>query len=280
MDTLKSLQIFHQIVRDGSFTQAARNLDISVATASKHLQHLEKQVQAKLLNRSSRSLSLTEAGQDYLARSMQALDELENAARAARQETLHPQGELRMTLPIWLATARFAQLLAAYSEKYPRVHFRLQLDNQHTDLIADAYDLALRVSSSPSPSLIVRPLVQLRFDWVASPAYLERHGTPRNSLELSNHRAMVPSYIAMETPMQVLASSNNTLMLYELALSGMGIAFLPNWLTGNALRSSMLQRISCLAGTELALHAAYVNRDFLSAKVRSMIDFLVQAMRD
>ena len=274
MDTLQSLQVFRQVVQQGSFTRAAEALGLSVAMTSKHVRHLEQHVQAKLLNRTSRRLSLTEVGADYYRQCSQALDTLDDATQAARQGTVLPQGELRLTAPMWCATPYFARLMADYRAAYPQVTLALHLDNHHTDLVAQGIDLALRVTAQPEPNLIVRPLTRVRFDWVASPDYLARHGVPTGPQDLARHHALLPDYVEMDTPAQRTAGSNHTLMLHQLALAGMGLAFAPNWVTEGDLTAGRLQRVNEAESREFTLYAAYMDRAFLSAKVRSLIDFL------
>lgn len=274
MDTLLSLQVFRQVVQQGSFTRAAEALGLSVAMASKHVRHLEQHVQAKLLNRSSRRVTLTEVGADYYRRSRQALDTLDDAGQHARQGTAQAQGELRLTAPLWCATPYFAELLADYRRAYPQVSLSVQLDSRHIDLAAHGIDLALRVTAHPEPNLIVRPITRIRFDWVASPAYLAQHGTPADRPALAAHQGLLPDYVDMDVPLQRTAESNDALMLHQLALAGLGLAFLPEWVTAPDLAVGRLQTVPAAGGHALTLYAAYMDRSFLSAKVRSFIDFL------
>ncbi|MDO5103305.1 MAG: LysR family transcriptional regulator [Lautropia sp.] len=275
MDTLNSMRVFCRVVELGSFTRAAEALDMSTAMASKHLKHLEDHVQARLLNRSSRRLSLTEAGAAYHEQCLLALQTLDEARENARQGAITPQGLLKLTMPVWCATPRMAKLLADYQRAYPQVRLSLHLDSQHTDLVAHGMDLALRVTARPEPNLIVRPLATVPFDWVASPDYLARHGMPKNIDDLNQHLTVLPDYTAINLPATCVAESNSSLMLHQLTLAGMGIAYLPDWLTTDDLAHGKLQRIPTLPsrGTH-RLYAVYLDRAYLSAKVRSFIDFM------
>lgn len=275
MDTLQSMRVFCQVVELGSFTRAAEALDISTAMASKHLKHLEDHVQARLLNRSSRRLSLTEAGAAYHQQCVLALQTLDEARENARQGSIVPQGVLKLTMPVWCATPFMASLLADYQRTYPQVRLSLHLDSQHTDLVAHGIDLALRVTARPEPNLIVRPLTPIRFDWVASPDYLARHGTPGGLSELDGHTALLPTYTSLNLPASCVAESNSSLMLHQLALAGLGMAYLPCWVTDADLAAGRLQCLSRLPRIpEPTLYAVYLDREYLSAKVRSLIDFL------
>ena len=181
-------------------------------------------MQARLLHRSRRRVTPTEVGADYYQQCVLALDTLEEARQQAREGTAQAQGELRLTAPPWCATPHFAQMLADYRLAYPGVTLALQLESRHVDLAARGVDLALRVTAQPEPHLIVRPITAIRFDWVASPAYLARHGQPPDRAALAAHHALLPDYVAIDTPMQRCAESNDALMLYQLALAGMGVA--------------------------------------------------------
>jgi DNA-binding transcriptional LysR family regulator len=227
-----------------------------------------------LLHRSRRRVTPTEVGADYYQQCVLALDTLEEARQQAREGTAQAQGELRLTAPPWCATPHFAQMLADYRLAYPGVTLALQLESRHVDLAARGVDLALRVTAQPEPHLIVRPITAIRFDWVASPAYLARHGQPADRAALAAHHGLLPDYVAIDTPMQRCAESNDALMLYQLALAGMGVAFLPEWVTAQDLAQGRLQRVPAAGGHALTLYAAYLDRAFLSAKVRSLIDFL------
>lgn len=289
MDTLFSLKVFQQIVECASFTRAAESLGISTAMASKHLNHLEKHLGVRLMQRNSRRLSLTAEGEAYYRQSGKALALLDAAAAAAGGGRETPQGHLRLTAPIWCANPTFAGWMRDYRTRYPDVSLDLILDNEMRDLIGDGIDLALRVSRDPAPSLVVRPLFAVRFALVAAPAWIRRHGLPQTPEDAGAHAAVLPSYtdlsrltctrggksatLALNSALQ----SNSTLMLRELLLAGSGIGYLPHWLAQDDLAAGRL--VQLLPEWELhriTLHAAYPDRRHLSAKVRSFIDFLVE----
>ncbi|KAE9528247.1 LysR family transcriptional regulator [Testudinibacter aquarius] len=279
MDTLTSMNVFRQVVDLGSFNKAAESLNISPAMASKHLRHLEDCLQAKLLNRSSRHLSLTEIGQSYYRECCHALDILNSARQTAQQGVVNPRGTLKITLPIWLATPDFAKLLQQYRTLYPEVRLSLNLDNQRTDLIAHGFDLALRVDRSIDPNIIVKPLSDIEFYWVTSPQYFQSLSAPISLENLSRHIAVTPNYTSTEYELNSVADSNNTMMLKELVCAGMGVANLPHWAISAELQQGRLVRV--LTGEKaksLKLYAAYMNREHLSAKIRTFIDFLAEKL--
>ncbi|KDN12646.1 transcriptional regulator [Snodgrassella communis] len=275
MDTLQSMWVFRNVVELGSFTRAAEFMDISTAMASKHLHHLEKSIQAKLLNRTSRRISLTEAGQEYYHRCVEALDTLSEAKHIAQAGTVKPQGLLKITAPNWCASRHFGELIAEYRQQYPNVTLSVYLDSQRTDLVAEGLDLALRVTINPEPNLIVKPITKINFLWVASPQYLHQHGIPHTLADLKQHYGLLPQYVHLDLPLIPVCTSNSTLLLHQMALNHMGLAYLPEWMIKEDIEHQRLQTINHIAHRENpTLYAAYMNREFLSAKVRSFIDFL------
>ncbi len=278
MDSLQSIRVFCQVVRLGSFTAAADFLNISTAMASKHITSLEQKVQAKLLHRTSRKISLTELGEHYYQQCLSALETLDNAQLEVQQGTIAPKGILKITVPLICCTPYFANLLRLFREKYPDIHLSIYLENKHTNLVEEGFDLALRSTETLEPGLIARPLCKVKFRFVASPNYLNKHGRPTQLDDLKNHGGLLPNYTNLPINMPAVADSNNTLLLKEMALAGMGIAYLPDWLTESYLKNGQLISLLDAENTLMfpTIYAVYVDRKFLSAKVRAFIDFLVE----
>lgn len=287
MDTLLSLKVFCQVVENGSFTKASEKLGISTAMTSKHVTHLENKVKARLLHRNSRSLSLTEEGEVYYRQSLQALGILNNAEQEISNEKKTPQGHLRIAVPIWCASQRFANWVAEYQTLYPKVSVDLVLDNAMSDLAGGGFDLALRVNETLAPSLIVRPLMKVPFVLVATPEYLQQHGTPSIPQELADYDFVLPSYLDLRQfdfngevlTLKTRTQSNNTVMLYEMVKADSGIGFLPIWLAEADIKAGRLVHLFATGQHQLnkafPLHAVYLSRHHLSAKIRSFIDFMV-----
>jgi DNA-binding transcriptional LysR family regulator len=301
MDTLTSMRIFRHVAESGSFTAAAARMGISPAMASKHVAHLERQLRARLLNRSSRHVSLTEAGAVYFEHCCDALDTLDGAAAALKEGHDEPRGSLRLTAPVWCATGYFARLLAGYRSRYPQVILDLHLSNRKVDLAREAFDMALRVTNEPSPNLIVRRICDIRFHAVATPALLQEHrhrhqlpaGRPAIPGDLSDLNAIIASYLPPSSTLAVngasgpvsarvntVMKSDNTSLTYECVLAGLGAAFLPEWLVQEDLAAGRLAPVLPQFGpVSVTLHAAYTNRMYLTPKVRSFIDYLVATMQ-
>lgn len=274
MDTLTSLKVFRAIVEYGSFTQAAEHLNISVPMASKHLTHLENHLQAKLLQRSSRKQNLTDVGQQYYQQCCDALDTLENAKVKAQLGTVEPKGRLKITAPVWFASPFFAELFAKFQAQYPLIQLSLYLENRHIDLIAEGFDLALRITAKPQDNLIVKPLTKIPFHYVCSQSYLDTYGKPDSIDDLINHRGLVANYIPSTNLLSATHDSNNTLLLFELAKAGCGIVFSPKCLTTEAINKGELIELFASQIQPPTLYVAYMNRDYLNVRNRAFIDFL------
>ncbi|WP_191963629.1 LysR family transcriptional regulator [Neisseria zalophi] len=296
MDTFLSMKVFRQVVENGSFTKAADRMDLSAAMVSKHVRHLEESIGAKLLLRNTRSLSLTEAGNEYFRQCAYALDTLEQAAQKAASGVAHAQGLLRITAPVWFASPMFSQWLTEYAELYPDITLEVELDNRHSDLVGEGFDLALRASDFPASSLIVRRLGTIHMLLCASADFIARHGLPRNISEAENCPAVLPSYADMriktlypnqdtqkskgeDIHLKPVFSSNNSTMVHQMIMAGLGIGYVPDCLVYNDIDTGKLVRL--LPAYEMPSHplyAAYADRQYLSAKVRSFIDFISEKL--
>ncbi|MFS2100939.1 LysR substrate-binding domain-containing protein [Variovorax sp. Varisp85] len=289
MDRMTSLRVFREVVEAGSFVAAAERLGLSAPMASKHVAQLEKSLGARLLHRSSRHLSLTEAGTGWYEQSRRALDLLDAAEAAIGQTHDTPRGQLRVSAPIWCATPRFARVLADYRERYPEVLVDIHLENRKVDLAADGYDLALRATLEPSTALIARPLCHVPFYLVGTPAYIERMGgLPTSPAELARLGAIVPSYVNLENLelkgpggrmfslrlSPAMRSDDTTLSLHAVH-ANMGIAFMPLWLIAEDIANGrLLQLLPEFAFGPIRLFAVYTSRQYMSPKLRTFIDFL------
>lgn len=278
MDTLKSLQVFRTIVEKGSFTKAADALGMSLAMTSKHLQHLESHVQAKLLHRNNRNLSLTEVGQHYYTEAVHALDILQQAKTKAHEGTVLPEGKLRLIAPVWFATPYFVNMLAEFQRAYPNIQLTVDLENRFTDLIAEGYDLALRVVNTPQDNLIVKPLGSINFYYVASPSFLQKHAMPATADKLDDLLGILPNYTDMATTLTPYNDSNNTVMVAQMAFAGMGVAILPEWLIIDAVAQGRLVKVFEQPFNNVPIYAVYMNRAFLNLRIRLLIDFLSEKL--
>lgn len=294
MDTLTSMKVFTAVVEAGTYAAAARQMGLSKAMASKHVMHLEQRLNARLLNRNSRHLSLTESGRLYYERCQTLLEELEEMDAIVSRSAVTPSGTIRLTAPIWLANTRFTSLLAAYRRQYPEVTFDLDISGRFTDIVEEGFDLALRASNDLSPNLIARPLTLLSFTLVGAPDYLNERGRPTRPEALSEHDALTYSLVkqsdqwsldgpdgTVKAKLKPVLASNNENLLLAAAQAGMGLALLPREMARLDLESGRLEQVlPAYSPTPGQLYAVYTSRRLLSSKVRTFIDFLAEQMPD
>jgi len=291
MDRMTSLRVFREVVEAGSFSAAADRLSLSAPMASKHVSDLEQSLGARLLHRSSRRLSLTEAGEVYYTQCRQALETLDAAESAISAHAAAPRGELKVSAPVWCANRHFVQALAGYHERYPQVMVNMRLANGKVDLVAEGLDLALLGTHEPSLTLIARPLCAVPFIAVASPAYLARVTAGLGQGEEPRMDALLPSHLNLDklsvhedtegrllTMPQVVMRSDDSTLLYHAALAGIGVAYLPEWQVSDDLALGRLvpspQQPRMPAVT---LFAVYMSRRFMPPKLRTFIDFLAES---
>lgn len=290
MDTLLSLRVFCMVAEHKSFAAAANRLGLSPAMASKHVQHLESRVGARLLNRTSRHVSLTETGQLYVDQARPMLEGLDDVEAALSNVTVEPRGTLKLSAPVWAANTLVAGLFAHYHRLHPEVSFDLDLSGRLVNLVDEGFDLALRATFPErlDPGLVARPLMEVPFHLVAAPAYLDQAGRPGRLSDLNGHALLMYGGIHSNGSLtlkgrngeetvkfrQVMRSENET-MLHMAALEGMGMVFLPVWMTQADVDKGSLERVLPEdVAFSPTLHAVYPSRKYLSAKVRTFIDFL------
>lgn len=292
MDSLVSMRVFCLVAELKSFAAAAERLRISPAMASKHVMQLERRLGTRLLNRTSRRVSLSESGTLYFEQARQVLDTLDEVESAVSKATVVPRGTLRLTAPVWMANAMFAAVLADYQARYPEVRLDIDLSGRLVNLVEEGFDLALRATGTPDAALIARPITSVPFYMVAAPAFLERAGRPASFADLGGlallHYALHPGESLSFTGEQGLAAvkfspvlrSGNETLLHMAARAGMGLAFLPKWLVSDDLASGRLERVMPEHITFVGkLFAVYPSRKYLSAKVRTFIDFIAADKR-
>ncbi|KAF0814064.1 HTH-type transcriptional regulator DmlR [Andreprevotia sp. IGB-42] len=288
MDRLAAMQVFNKVVEAGSFVRAAALLGISTTAASRLVADLESHLGARLLQRTTRRLSLTEAGRAYHERAMQILADIAEAEAALDDETAQPGGLLRVNAPVSFGVRHLATLLPRYQAAHPAVKLELTLSDRTVDLVEEGYDLALRISGQLAGNLITRRLAPIRIAACAAPAYLARHGAPQTPQELLQHNCLIYTYGAggdewrftqggtvHTIKVQGTLRANNGDLLVAAARAGAGLINEPTFLVGDDLQAGTLECVlPGFASPELALYAVYPSRRHLSAKVRSFIDFL------
>lgn len=291
MDTLLSIRVFAAVAEAKSFTAVADRLGLSAAMTSKHVQHLEAQAGARLLNRTSRNVSLTEAGAIYLDSVRALLEGLDEAEARISHTSIKPSGRLRLSVPVWMATPRFARLVSEFHRQCPDVVLELDLSARMINLVEDGFDLAIRVAMSLEPGLIARKLGDIHFRMVAAPSFLEKHGRPASLADLNGAPFLAYTQVARDGKVKlpspdgpteinfrpVMLSGNESLLMFAVC-EGMGFSFMPHWLVEDELAAGRLEHVlPDLARPAAPLYAVYPDRSYLPAKVRSFLDFLVAA---
>jgi DNA-binding transcriptional LysR family regulator len=293
MDTLLSMKVFRQIVESGSFVGAAERLSLSTAMTSKHLMHLEKHLGTRLLNRSSRSLGLTESGKLFFERCKSILEEVEEAELVAGSVSGVPRGTLRVTAPSWAATRGLFDMVAVYRQRYPEVVVDLSFEDRFVDLIEEGCDLALRATADPLPAgLIARPLRPMPFVIAASKDYLERCGVPQSPEDLAQHDCVMignghswhltgpNGNIDIPARVVLRVESSMSIAVAHAVCTGIGLASLPRIIFEDPTFKDVLRPV--LVEHPLRhphLYAVYVSRKHLPLKVRTFVDQLIEINR-
>ncbi|HSW13083.1 MAG TPA: LysR family transcriptional regulator [Solimonas sp.] len=289
MDRLTSIGIFSRVVTAGSFTTAARQLEISPAAVSKHIQALEDWLGAQLLNRTTRRISLTEFGTTFHRESGHLLDELERLRNEATSHKLVPRGRLRVAAPVSFGVLHLAAAVADYQAAYPSVDIDIELSDKVVNLIEEGFDVGIRIGNLRDSTLIARRIADNRFVLCAAPAYIEAKGAPDHPDELTRHACLEYSYSSapgswiFESPtgdeitvnVQGRLRANNGEFLTGAALKGLGIMLAPDFIARPHLAAgSLVPVLAHFVPRRSAIHAVYPANRHLSSKVRTFIDFL------
>lgn len=294
MDRLNAMTLFVRVVERGSFTAAAEDLRLSRAMASKHVRDLEEALGVRLLNRTTRRLSVTEAGRVYFERCAQILSDIAEAEQMVGDMQARPQGRLRLNAPMSFGTLHLAPAVADFTAEFDSVTVDMTLSDRIVDLIEEGFDLAVRIGRLASSSLIARKLAPCRLVVCAAPGYLARHGTPQRPEDLAAHDCLGYTYAALrdewrfggadrEISVRIAGTmqANNGDALRAAALRGRGIILQPTFIVGHDLCSGALVRLlPDFPVEDLAIYAVYPPGRHLSAKVRSFVDFLAARFGD
>jgi DNA-binding transcriptional LysR family regulator len=293
MDRVSSMLSFVKVVDTGGFGAAARQLNLAASVVTTHVKLLEDRLGVRLLNRTTRSVSLTDAGRAYYERCVQILSEIEDAEEAAQALQSKPRGILRLNTSPGMP-GLIAPSIAEYSALYPDVTIRLAATSRMLDLVEEGYDLAIWYSAVPDPGLIVRSLAHYRMIICASPEYLAKRGRPKQPSELSKHDGVI-FYDAptvgkhgreweftgpdgdFSVQMSGTLETNSAIALREAAVRGQGMILTPAPLVFDHLKTGALVPIlSEFLPKQFSIDALYPNREHLPAKVRTFIDLLVK----
>lgn len=291
LDRFTSMQIFIKVINTGSFSAAGRALNLSPTMITKHINALEHRLSCTLLNRTTRKLSLTEAGILFYQKCETILNDLNQLEQSLSDQNLKPNGRLKINAPISLTLKHLPMFLKQFQQDYPHISIELELTDRIVDLVEEGWDLALRIGKMISSSLKARKLTNIEFELCASPTYLELHGIPKTIKDLTNHQCLQYSLgtfmnrsiwkfgekgeytINVNGPL----TANNGDILKDAAMNDQGIIYIPKFLVHKELQEKQLQSITLDVPLlqEAALYVIYAPSDYIPPKVRVMIDSLV-----
>ncbi len=294
MDTLELIRTFREVAQRGSFSAAARTLDLSRPNVSKYVAELETRVGVRLLNRTTRNVSLTDAGSLLLERSTPLMEMIDLTRAELQGRALVPSGRLRLTAPHGLAQTGLPGLLGEFMREYPAVTLSLHLDNRVTDMVDEGIDIALRVGRIGDDNLIVRKLQAVPFVVAASPGYWAERGLPGHPDDLAGHYALTYSVLGpnpewrfevggepLSVPVSSRMDASDAAPLVSVALQGLGMVWLPRLLLQPHIDSGALQPVlQDFSPRDVWLYAAYVQRRHNSAALKALLAFLETRWRD
>ncbi|MEX2745054.1 LysR family transcriptional regulator [Rhizobium mongolense] len=286
MTNLGDLEIFAKVVSTGSMSLAGRVLGFSPAVVSKRIKRLENRLGTRLLQRTTRQISLTEAGQGFYDRVLGILAGLEEAEYYISGRSALMHGTLKISAPTSFGRMHIAPHLKAFMDAHPELAINLVLTDELSDIVGGGFDLAIRIAELTDSSLVARRLAPVRRLLCAAPTYLKMHGMPQSIDDLKNHRCL-PAHNndlwrlegpggAMSLRPEGMLVTNSSEVIRETVIAGLGIALRSTWDIGDELKSgNLVQVLPAYEGSRnLALSAVYPSRQFLPAKVRLFIDYL------
>lgn len=294
MKMLNEMAIFSQVVESGGFSAAARKLDLTTSAVSRHVTRLEAHLGGRLLQRTTRSLALTELGEQVYAACTRMLSTAREIHALAGSYSARPNGVIRVTTPVVFGQVWLAPKLPRFLDMYPEIDLRITMIDRNVDLIEEGIDLALRISHDLAPGLAARPICAMRYMLVAAPAYLAEHGLPATPETLREHHCSHLGYgpfgdswtlkrgdakVTVEVPARI--TINNSAAIMAMVEAGGGIGLVPDFAARAALRERRVQQV--LPDWEFCepyigtVHAVYMPGRHLALKVRAFIDYLIQA---
>jgi DNA-binding transcriptional LysR family regulator len=290
MDRFAAMEVFSQVVESGSFSGAAAKLGVSATAASRLVAELEAHLQTRLLNRTTRKVSLTESGRAFYERCAQLLADLREAEEEASRAAIIPRGTIRLATAVAFMR-HVAPVIADFLARHGEVRFDVSLADRMVDLVEEGFDVAIRIGAPGADNLVARKVGETRIVPCASPAYLSTHGAPAMPEDLARHNCFTYEYVkpsgvwpfrdphGAERVVRVHGNvhSNSADLHAELAARGVGIVFEPAFVVGPEIRAGRL--VPLLQDYEpapLPIYAVYPSRKHLSAKVRRFVDFLAE----
>lgn len=296
MDHLSRISVFIEVVKQGSFVGAARQLGITSSAVSKQIQNLEYELQAKLLNRTTRSVNVTEEGAIFFDRASRAMEDLQEAEEYIHEHKSCPRGTLKVSIPFSVGVKYLGAPIAEFAKKYPEVNLDLSFDDRYVDIAQEGFDLVLRIGALQDSSYIARKLATCPIYVCASPQYLAENGVPEHPDDLQNHNVLAYTrnqgmhewrYKDAEGREGAVKLNGNFKcdtgeMMREAVIGGVGIAILPIFYIAEPMDSGLVHRVlpEYMSWPERDLHAIFMPNRYLSTRLRLLVDHLTVAARD
>lgn len=292
MDRIECMRAFIVTVGENGFAAAARAMDVPRSKVSKQIQALEEAIGVQLLQRTTRSLHLTEAGAEYYDAARELIASLDEAEQRARDGVGELRGVLRINAPMSFGLRRLGPLIPVFHELHPNIELQLVLSDQQVDPVRGGFDVTLRIASMPDSSMVARLLAPAPRIMVASPAYLKRAGTPHVPKDLTHHQCLNYGYLQSGVSLQLSNGkdtqrvnvtgplhANNGDLLAQAAEAGMGIALLPDFIVEEALAAGRLVSVLCeWQAPPITINAVYPSARRVPQKTRTFIDFLIKEL--
>jgi len=289
MQDISAIPVFTAVIEQGSFSKAAEKLNITKSAVSKRISGLEAQLGVKLLHRTTRKLSLTEAGERYFRYAIQALHAAQEAENAATELQNVPQGTLRISVPMSFGRLHLAPIIPTFLKQYPQIEIHMDMSDTWSDVIAGGFDIALRAADLPDSSLIARKITKIHSVLCASPEYLTEFGTPKTPHALIQHNCLLYSYHSVinewkfikndeEVTVQISGNYqvNNSEALRESVLQGLGIGRLTTFVAGKDIKEGRLVPIlNTYKMPYQTLYAVFPEKQYMPVKIRVFIDFII-----
>lgn len=290
MDRFQALRVFAQVAESKSFVRAAERLELSTTAVSRYVAELEGHLQSRLLQRTTRRISLTETGRAFYDRCVQILAELDEAEREAAQQAAEPRGTIRLTTSVNFGMHQLTPSIASFLARHPHVKFDVSLSDRIVDIVEEGFDLAIRIGATGGENVVARKLGEARVVLCASPDYLEKHGAPVSPEDLARHNCLTYEYAMRDAwtfrdragrnrTVRVAGNlnSNNGDLLAAAAAQGLGITLEPDFIVAAELkRGKLLPLLKSFEVPAIPIYAVYPSRRFLPAKVRLFVDFLAE----
>lgn len=288
MDIVVGMRTFVAVVDSGSFTTAAERLDMSTALVSKYVGQLEERLGARLLNRTTRSLALTEIGESYFERCKQVIDDFDELEGAVRNKRSVASGKLVVTAPVTFGEMYLASAIVDFLQQQPAITVDLRLTDRFVNLVDEGVDIAIRISGLEDSTLIARRLASTCLRVCAAPSYLKEHGTPARPGDLAGHACIVdrnfrngarwPFAVAgKQTTIKISGriAVNSAAAVRVMLLRGSGIGLIPSYAVGNDIKQGRLVTVlEKYETSNLGIYAVYAHNRYLATKVRAYIDFM------